>query len=415
MGSGVLTNVVSRNLAFGYDTGYGVADNHTKTRFYKGRPTANSISTALPSHGGWGGGYTLVDADTNTFDFTVNNFSGNPGAGWRSFTWDMTSFSGSNVTISATFERKIGSSGDMAWIMMGQVNSYTNGQAAGGYLGYSAASERYQKTTSTKETISWSGVVGSTGTANSPTGHIGFTVWINNGVPGTNSTVRVSNIMIEIGKTPNVASPFVETSRATGSDGDAEGALIDISNYLHGPVTFKSSIPLDTTASNIISFDSSGQPIFDGTNDRIDINKNFGVCDYYTFEWVENASSTHRMPIANRTNTNFYKYGAYSWRYKHGGTLGEFYHTTGATSGWHHWAVTYDGSTIKVYQDNISLGTRSSSGSADFSDGFRVGYWSALGNYAFNGPIPVMRFYKTALTDAEVEKNFKAYKNRFNI
>ena len=36
-------NIVKDNLIFGYDTGYGVADNETSTRFYPGEPTENLI------------------------------------------------------------------------------------------------------------------------------------------------------------------------------------------------------------------------------------------------------------------------------------------------------------------------------------------------------------------------------------
>jgi len=122
------------------------------------------------------------------------------------------------------------------------------------------------------------------------------------------------------------------------------------------------------------------------------------------------------MPVSSRLNTDFYKYGAYSWKYKHGGASGEYYHTAGATSGWHHWVITYDGSTISVYQDNISLGTNSSSsGSADWSGGLKIGWWSSGADYDFNGDIPVMKFYDRALTASEVASNFKAYKQRFNI
>ena len=34
-------NNVRKDLYFGYDTGYGVSDKHTNTRFYPGEPTTN--------------------------------------------------------------------------------------------------------------------------------------------------------------------------------------------------------------------------------------------------------------------------------------------------------------------------------------------------------------------------------------
>ena len=35
------TNIVTDSLVYGYDSGYGVADKHTSTRFYPGQPTTN--------------------------------------------------------------------------------------------------------------------------------------------------------------------------------------------------------------------------------------------------------------------------------------------------------------------------------------------------------------------------------------
>ena len=32
-------HIIKDGLVFGYDTGYGIADNDTATRFYPGRPT----------------------------------------------------------------------------------------------------------------------------------------------------------------------------------------------------------------------------------------------------------------------------------------------------------------------------------------------------------------------------------------
>ena len=215
----------------------------------------------------------------------------------------------------------------------------------------------------------------------------------------TNTDIKLQDLQFEAG---SVASPFVgyNNSRADSS------CLIDLTGNT------------DISLSNV-SFDDTftplGNPTFDGTGDFIDVTTDFGVLNQYSFEWVENPNQTHKMPIATRTNTAFYKYGAYSWRYTHGGTAAEFYHTTGATSGWHHWAITYDGATLKIFQDNASLGTRSVTGTADFSQGLKIGWWSAGGDYDFNGDIPVMKFYNRALTTSEIDSNFKAYKNRFNI
>jgi hypothetical protein len=176
------------------------------------------------------------------------------------------------------------------------------------------------------------------------------------------------------------------------------------------PVVGNSTIDLSN-----VSFDSNAQMTFDGTNDLVDITTNFGTLNAYTFEYVAYANSGGNMPIASRTNTNFYKYGAYSWRYTHGGVGGEFYHNTGNETGWSHWVITYDGSTISVWENGISKGTASSSGTADFSGGIRIGSWASSAAYTWDGTIPVVRIYNRALSAAEVKQNFNFYNARFGI
>ena len=121
------------------------------------------------------------------------------------------------------------------------------------------------------------------------------------------------------------------------------------------------------------------------------------------------------MPIASRTSTAFYKYGAYSWRYTHGGVGGEFYHNYGNDTGWAHWVITYDGSTISVWENGISKGTASSSGTADFSGGIRIGSWASSAAYTWDGTIPIMKIYNRALSAGEVRQNYLHYKTRFNL
>ena len=42
-------NIERDGLAFGYDSGYGVANNNTATRFYRGEPTTNLKSSTQTS------------------------------------------------------------------------------------------------------------------------------------------------------------------------------------------------------------------------------------------------------------------------------------------------------------------------------------------------------------------------------
>ena len=190
-------------------------------------------------------------------------------------------------------------------------------------------------------------------------------------------------------------------------------------------------IPINTTRSNTqglldvagnstldlsnVSFDSNAQMTFDGTDDLLDVTTNFGILSAYTFEYVAYANSSNNMPLSSRTSTAFYKYGANSWRYTHGGVGGEFYHAAASATGWAHWVITYDGGTISVWENGVSKGTSSSSGTADFSGGIRIGSWTSSASYTWDGTIPIMKMYNRALTAAEVKQNFQGIRNRFNL
>lgn len=381
--------VTNKNLVFGYDTGYGVADPGLSTRFYKGRPTVNlgadRVATLHDSSGG--AAATVVDAPEK-------------GVGWKKVTitargtnfrviqfGSYVSFS-ANTLYSESFEADWGNMRGKGYSLTfdgsggGSRNWFKNGSYATGVTSNIAV-----------DSTLLDGHIGGNITKSSTHVHVWFLYNNSTSTTGLNDYFYYKDLQIEVGTIP---TPYVDGTRSDTA------SLIDLKR---------------TASINVsnISFDSTGQPTFDGTNDYIDVTTNFGTLAQYSFEWVENPNATHKMPISTRQNTAFYKYGAYSWRYTHGGTAGEFYHTAGATSGWHHWAITYDGSTLKIFQDNISLGTRSVTGTADFSQGLKIGWWSAGGAYAFDGDIPVMKFYNKALTADEVAQNYKAYKNRFNI
>jgi hypothetical protein len=209
------------------------------------------------------------------------------------------------------------------------------------------------------------------------------------------ATIRIADVQLEIKGHPTSFNNSLIRS-------NTQGLL---------PLTTKTSLDLSN-----VSFNSNGEMIFDGTNDYFDINQNFGTLSQYTIEYVAYSNSGARMPISSRTTTNFYKYGDNSWYYTHGGVGGEFYHSASPTlSGYIHYVITYDGSNVKVWRNNNYAGAKASTGTANFSDGFKIGWWSASGAYAWNGKIPIIKIYNKALTTDEVSKNYNAIKTRFNI
>lgn len=186
-----------------------------------------------------------------------------------------------------------------------------------------------------------------------------------------------------------------------------------------------------------VSFDSTGQPTFDGTDDRINGTwpSNLNVDDNTTprsWEVVFNSSNTggrrgifgHKISsgcsyycnggiIIWEGNIAFNWYDNSAYRF-----LGS---TTVSSNKYYHVVATFDTDRKpRVYVNGVLTNTYGSATNLDYSGGmgiYDIG-WNSKdgGQHYFTGTIPVVKFYKNkALSSQEVKQNFKAYKNRFNI
>jgi hypothetical protein len=396
MATDIGANIVGDDLIFGLDSSYGVADNSTVTRFYPGEPTVNYVSDS-PTQGGWSGGIDVLDSSQKKFKCHISNFNGSPGAGWRAFTWDMTAHSGSDVTISLDFET-VGPNGTMAWIMVGQTNTHTNNSSgAGGYMGYSATSERTYKTTTSKERVTWTGTIGSTGTASQPSGHIGFTFWINSGVPGNQDAyVIISNVQIE---KKNHATPFVNGTRSSTA------GLIDLKRTN------------DINISNI-SFNSTGQPTLDGTNDKFDItfptlSSDFGSIEVIAARKDETTNSFIFGAVGGSTNRYYLRHaGATSYDACRGNPLANASFGVLTQDKLYHLVMTWDLNTVYAYTNGVLSASSSYTNPGSDITGGNIGQGS--GNYVM-ADLPVFKVYGKTLSATEIKQNYKAYKKRFDL
>ena len=392
-------NIINDGLVFGYDIGYPVADNTQALRFSKGEPTTNLVVNPDFSSGdltGWSSTSTSnsqVDINGVSIEngyYYFHKKCTSTGAGshdrlYQSSTYELDTSLKTTVTID---------------IWINPSNAYTLSFYG---LGSTADDTTYnEKPLSSNSSVvttidlggGWTRYIYTlqtgwyTGSGNA------FRVAVYPGWSGRGfMEYKVKRVQVE--QKPH-ATPFVNGTRS------ATEGLKDF--------TSNNTIDLST-----VSFDSNAQMEFDGTDDKIDITTNFGTLNAYTFEYVAYANSTHNMPISSRTSTAFYKYGAYSWRYTHGGVGSEFYHTSGNGTGWAHYAITYDGSVITVWENGISKGTRASTGTADFTGGIRIGSWSSAASYTWDGTIPIMKMYNKALTAEEVQSNYNGIRSRFGI
>ncbi len=144
---------------------------------------------------------------------------------------------------------------------------------------------------------------------------------------------------------------------------------------------------------------------FDGSDDEISIGS-FGILSNYTISFWAKHNVANKMPIGSRSGTTYYWYGDNSWKYTHGGVSGEFYYPKSVSipyGTWGHFTVTYDGINVRIYRNGVFESYKATTGTADFSNGFYLGWGYPSSSYHFNGQLDDIRIYNYALTATQVK------------
>ena len=414
---------IERNgLVFGMDTGYGVADNSTATRFYPGEPTTN----LLPSGPATGtGDFTRQAAHNEGFTYSkVTNYrgranvhklyinpSGNTADPYADFGGQYYKSGGSSVgdvySISFDFYVKKGTN------KPGLSTTYANG--------YKSPSSSGAASLSTNTDVDLAdGWTRRTKIATiTIAGNTHFRFGCNTG--GNETEVYIDNVQIEL---KSHATPFVDGTRSDTA------SLIDL----------KRTTNIDVSN---VSFDSTGQPDFDGTDDRIGLGDNFDLNDYFSdggdfsiavitkmkesasqnggvlcnqkyqsesdpagFGLVIRSANQYALNLTNNTPTSYQSLASIPFNQDE----------------YHHIVYTFESSTGKVV--SYSNGTQYTSiTNSSYSwniptDSTRtyIGYntQGGWGNY-INMDIPIAKVYNRSLSADEVQQNYNAYKNRFNL
>ena len=437
------TNIIRDGLVFGYDTGYGVADNITSTRFYKGAPTTNPIynqnavaqdsytTYSATSSGTWnakhpnairaynsqGGDKTgyynggVTDA-TNTYHavweldpilnkpvVVMNDVDGQWKA--KSFGTGLGSWTSQGKTHGDTYT--------ISWLQW--VDNLSKNAKAGLYTKNSSGSSGFHdgqaNSTSAYNTElgTWQRVYQTyTTNSNRDLNHSLASIYMY-GHYNVRAIVKVTDVQWQWGSTPY---PFVEGDVSERSNTQS---LIDL----------KRTASIDVSG---MSFDSTGQPTFDGTNDYIPFTSVTLGNGNWSVEFVANAhgSNYHLMsnssggPVSNAmgilSNKMYYKNYNGSWQNHSSSTTlnyNQIYHIVFVNKAG---ASASDG-TMDMYIN----------GEKDSNSGFNSyttngGPVNAIGrSWAgyFDGDIHVCKRYTSSLLGSEVKQNYKAYKNRFNI
>ena len=417
--------LTNENLVFGYDTGYGL-DQHSSTRHYKGEPATNLITAGLPGYFG-SGGETLyksnfygLNSDSGVFqrNFVTNpaltnssTYNNNAGL-YKNFTTAALSSNTEYLLVSFDF-----------YMIIPYVRHTSTSTGLNGYMGV-------LYTDGSTGNHSWNTSLNTPNAGDD---------WNNNSAYIGQWRKIALYIDLTDAKTPaSISSMYIYNDRTVTGNGIFTNFVItEHATVPTGPVLYTSGTRSDTASlidlkktTDIdvgnVSFDSAGQPTFDGTNDYINIPSSFR--SYFTsapvaVELVLKKSSSDQAAMVvfdvdiTRWNLNYNLYTSGQWAF-------DFYDGTEHVIS----AGNYDdeyvhfvlqqltGGTMEIYANGILKGTITTSGNlAPNSSGPRIGSRSNGDSRYYKGELPVFKIYSSSLSTTEIKNNFNAYKNRFNI
>ena len=375
-------NLVKDGLVFGCDTNYGVADKDTSTRFYKGKPTTNYLSSGVSNYNvvqgaAWSGATPTFTLGTSEFGTPIGTYT----VGSTSYMYsydqvlddDFAAIGGQVVTFSIYLKRT-GASANVGIRVYDNVSGYSTV--------YAAATGEFQRFSMTK-------TLGANPTR--------VFVMIDNTNGGV---IDFHSPMLEKG---SYATPFIDGTRSSTE------SLIDL----------KRDKQMTLSA---MTYDATGQPDYDGTDDYINLGDyapiKLGV--NFTIECVVRPEQDKWMYFFHKGygSNNSLAWGRHSsndnWFFSTmtGGVYQNRYMGTATLNKYCHLVATYDGANLRLYENGVikltSAMTHSmltSTASAGIGGPDR--YW--------NGKIPVMKVLNQVFSQTEVTQNFNTYKNRFNI
>ena len=377
--------VVNDGLVFGYDTGHPISDNTTNNRFNQGQPATNN--TIAANYSWYGDGSNQSFANKGVVEVTDESLKYN---GYDTYLW--TPGSSLNCYLNGSPELNY-SDNSTVWtfscyikredgVAITSLNVYmyypgSDGSASGTIVDCGNGWYRVSRTrTGSSSQIQLAGF----------TGFVAGNKYYLSGVMLTKTNHTVPHVEIQSSRSDTAS-------------------LIDL----------KRTLSIDV---GDVSFDSTGQPTFDGTNDYIDIpstNLISGTQDF-TVESVYNLQGQTGGEIfgnygSGYTTNHLWFSGQYGiW-------LDGGVYAPGAplSNGKYHMVGLRQNGIMKLYLNGelVNSQTRTSSIATDIN--YRIGADVNGAGEPFVGDIYLVKAYNRALTAAEIKQNYHAYKNRFNI
>ena len=381
--------IVTDGLVFGYDTNYGVADNSTATRFYPGEPATNNSILAAYTWNGDGGNQSFANKGATVITDNSLKYNGydtvlwTPGGSQNCYlngTSDFNYSDGSTVwTFSCYVKREDGAAITSLNVYMYYPSG--DGAAAGTIVDCGNGWYRVSRTRTGGTSAIQLG------------GFTGFSA---------GNKYYLSGVMLS--KT-NHTVPYV----AVQSSRSSTASLIDL----------KKTTDIDASS---MSFDSTGQPTFDGTDDTLLLGSSsaFNITSKMSvFAWIKPDSISGWKGIFGGAISGFvhfqlYNGGISAYVYGPAASYGNPDSASIGTNVWTNVGFTFGNNTLKVYLNGEQLPTTvtGNGGNISSNSDVRVG-WAYATSRLFDGHINALTVHNKALTDTEVKQNYNAQKNRF--
>ena len=159
---------------------------------------------------------------------------------------------------------------------------------------------------------------------------------------------------------------------------------------------------------------TAGTMTFDGVDDSIDIPLASLTSTDFTVIGVSGkiSGSNGRLISAKQNNWLLGHHGTGSRKYYSEGWVAQTY--SDSSNNVHIYCGTgnISGDVYSFREDNVNY-TQTASGGSQGPNGFSLGRYAISSNEYGTGTITVLLVYNRVLTDAEIDQNFNAQKNRF--
>lgn len=392
-------NTVRDGLTFGYDTGHGVSNNSTGTRFYPGEPTTNLQSSVQHASGqlhavqsvsvayvgeedGWSK-YSLNGSWTSgTYPYSMRVATAGPFLAGVKYSTQC------KIKTNVPHKFHYFATNGLSYVNVAMDHNGVNSSTLLDEGCYLLKREGFAYSTTTSQP----GYLWTRGNSETFSSSTDF-VWI-------------KDFMVE---QKDHCSPWTATSRSDTA------SLIDLKRTT------------DINLSNM-SFDSNAQVDFDGSDDKITLSHADSPATNVSYEMVVKfdslpATNSYKSIWQKQSNWNNaggvmmqFIYNAFRWSYGNDWTGAVTYAQSNFTTGkYYHIVGTVDninGANAKLYVDGVQVGSTGTGSKLNTTAVLNIGE----GNGGrLDGKMDVFKMYENTLTAAQVKQNFNAYKNRFNI